>query len=415
MTALTNTLTADTAQRLYALETSGPEYAVQFVDLLLDCGIHSDASDLHLQPTPQGIELRWRIDGVLQHVGTFPSTSDSGVVARLKILADLLTYHTDSPQEGRIRAGTVDKEMRVSTFPTIHGERAVVRIFGGGTQLQNLADLGFPEQVLTAFQELLLDTSGAILVAGPAGSGKTTTLYCALRHIVSESHGGRSIVTLEDPVESAIEGVVQSQIHPPSDFDFATGLRSLMRQDPEVIMVGEIRDRETAEVAFQAALTGQLVLSSFHAASAASAISRLSDMGIAPYLLRSGLRAIVYQRLVRRLCDCATPGRNESDHLGLPVRHGRIAAGCAVCDNRGYRGRILLSEMLSLDDPAIGRAVLSQIDARDLEATAVRSGMITRWQRACEAIESGETSAVEVRRVLGCGFAAEQEIPGASE
>lgn len=402
MTVLNSILTMDTAARLGGLNPEDPDYAVRFTELMIESGVSSGASDLHLQPTANGLDLWWRIDGVLQQVGSFPRTSVSDVVTRLKVMADLLTYYKDVPQEGRIRSNSnSDTEMRVSTFPTIHGERAVVRIFAGNSELQQLSELGLPEKIQSQFENLLADTSGAVLVTGPAGSGKTTTLYCALRQVLNASGGGRSIVTLEDPVESVIEGIMQSEINPPAQFDFATGLRSLMRQDPEVILVGEIRDRETAEVAFQAALTGQLVLSSFHTASAASAISRLSDMGIAPYLLRSGLRAIIYQRLVRKLCKCSKPAENEQEFLGLPVRSANVAVGCPDCDNHGYRGRILLAEMLSLDSPEVGRDILAQVDAGKLELTAIKAGMVTRWQRAHEAVESGVTSAAEIRRVLG--------------
>ena len=310
-------------------------------------------------------------------------------------------------RSGQGTAQAAGPEMRVSTFPTIHGERAVVRIFSRSSSLREISDLGLPGELRSKLEALLCETSGAILVTGPAGSGKTTTLYAALRYVRDASQGGRSIVTLEDPVESALAGIAQSQIHPASGFDFATGLRSLMRQDPEVIMVGEIRDRDTAEVAFQAALTGQLLLSSFHAASAAGAISRLSDMGIAPYLLRSGLRAVVCQRLLRRLCACAQPTVDDKDKLGLPVKASRIAVGCSACEQRGYRGRIVVAEMLLLEDATLGRAVLQIKNSDPLEQLAVGTGMITRWQRAVEAVESGQTSAAEVRRVLGCGGPAE--------
>ena len=201
--------------------------------------------------------------------------------------------------------------MRVSTFPTLHGERAVVRLFAAEDRYLYLADLGLPAEIETALHRHVHETSGAILLTGPAGSGKTTTAYACLREIVRSSQGRRSIVTLEDPIEMALPGVSQSQVQPAAGFTLATGLRSLMRQDPEVILVGEIRDAETVQTVFQAALTGHLVISTFHAGSAAGAISRLLDMGIEPYLLTSGLRAVLHQRLVRRLCECAqgaTPG-----------------------------------------------------------------------------------------------------------
>ena len=375
------------------------QYATRFVELLLDAARELAASDIHLRPTPGGLDVRLRIDGVLRPLGEFPAGVAANIVARLKVLADLLTYRTDVPQEGRIRSpGAI--EMRVSSFPTLHGEKAVVRLFSGG-RLTHLDDLGLPPEIAAGLRRLLAETSGMILVTGPAGSGKTTTIYACLRELVVRSGPGRSIATLEDPIESAIAGVAQSQVNGAAGFDLPTGLRSLMRQDPEVIMVGEIRDRTTAEVAFQAALTGQLVLSTFHAGSATGAISRLSDMGIEPYLLRSGVLAIVSQRLVRKLCDCRQANDDEAALLGLPAERSWVAVGCAACGGSGYRGRIVLAEMFSADGGGLGRAILSKSDAAALERLAVAGGMTTRWQRAIAAVEAGTTSPAEVRRVLG--------------
>jgi general secretion pathway protein E len=389
------------ASRLRRLNPVDGQYAIQFVERLLESARSLDASDIHLQPTPAGLELRLRIDGVLQPLGEFPAGVAANVVARLKVLADLLTYRTDVPQEGRIRSAT-PVEMRVSTFPTLYGEKAVVRLFGGGRFLR-IDDLGLPVEVSSALRRLLAETSGAILVTGPAGSGKTTTAYACLRELVASSASGRSIASLEDPIETAIAGVAQSQVNVAASFDLATGLRSLMRQDPEVIMVGEIRDRATAEIAFQAALTGQLMLSTFHAPSAAGAISRLSDMGIEPYLLRSGVRAIISQRLVRRLCECRRRIDDAAALLGLPASAAWTADGCEQCGGGGYGGRMVLAEMFTADATELGRAILSKSDAAELERLAAAAGMTTRWQRAVSAIEEGLTSPAEVRRVLGFG------------
>ena len=300
---------------------------------------------------------------MLLPLGIFPSGLAADVVTRLKVLADLLTYRNDVPQEGRIRSGAGGVEMRVSTFPTLHGEKAVVRLFGTSAQYRQLDDLGLPAEVLEQVRRLLAETSGGILVTGPAGSGKTTTLYACLREIVAAGGGLRNIVTLEDPVEVEIPQVSQSQVNEAAGFDLPTGLRSILRQDPEVIMVGEIRDRVTAEVALQASLTGQLVLSSFHAGSAAAAVSRLSDMGIEPYVLRSGVLAVVSQRLVRRLCDCSRPADRPEMFLGLNVRQARVAVGCDRCAGTGYRGRTVLAEMLLVDSGGVGQAILARSDA----------------------------------------------------
>lgn len=394
------------ADFLADLDPASGQYAVQFVERLLEAACRAGASDVHLQPLAEGLEIRWRIDGVLATLGTFPAGGETNIVARLKVLAHLLTYRVDVPQEGRIAESPRQVEMRVSTFPTLYGERAVVRLFAGEGKFHRIADLGLPAEIAAALPKLLSETSGMILVCGPAGSGKTTTAYACLREIVAESAGSRSIVTLEDPIETAIAGVAQSQINPGAGFDFAAGLRSLMRQDPEVILVGEIRDPETAATAFQAALTGQLVLSTFHSASAAGAIGRLADMGIEPYVLRSGVLAVVCQRLVRRLCECRRPIDDNADLLGLPAKRGWTAAGCAECGGTGYRGRAVLAELFSaVDKTELARAILSKSDAADLERLAVAGGMLTRWERATAAVESGTTSPAEIRRVLGFGRA----------
>ncbi|MFH1264393.1 MAG: GspE/PulE family protein [Planctomycetota bacterium] len=388
-------------QALAEFDLRSPEFAPKVVDRLLAVGQDRDASDLHLQPTAEGLELKFRIDGVLEPAGTFPSSVATNVVARLKVLAELLTYRTDVPQEGRIRSPRSDVEMRISTFPTLYGERTVVRLFAGAHRYQQLDDLGLADDVLEPLRRLLGETSGAIVATGPAGCGKTTTIYACLREIAGRDDARRSLVSLEDPVEVAVPGVAQAQVNPMVGLDLASGLRSLMRQDPEVIMVGEIRDRATAEAAFQASLTGHLLLSTFHAGSAAEAISRLSDMGIEPYLLRSGLLAILSQRLVRRLCECSRLSDDPADRLGLPVEGVRVPVGCDACGQTGYRGRFLLAEMLTAERSELGRAILSRSDASALERLAVEAGMVTRWDRARRAVRQGLTSPAEVRRVLG--------------
>ena len=386
------------------LDPTDPQYASRVVDRLLAAGRAAGASDLHLQATADGLEAKLRIDGVLQPLALVPRALAANVIARLKVQAELLTYRTDMPQEGRIRLGDGDVEMRLSTFPTLYGERAVVRLFGRAGQYERLADLGLPGDVLPTIEELLGETTGAILVSGPAGSGKTTTAYACLRQLAARAAGARSLVSLEDPIEVAVPGVAQSQVNPAAGLDLATGLRFLMRQDPEVIMVGEIRDRATAEAAMQASLTGHLLLSTFHAGSAVETLGRLLDMGIEPYIVRSGLLAILCQRLLRQLCSCASIIDNPQDYLGLPVERARRPGGCPACGGTGYRGRILLVEMLTLKPAAaaeLGRAVLARADTTVLEPLAVQAGMVTRWRRAISAVECGATSPAEVRRVLG--------------
>ena len=393
-------------ETLRKLDPSQGGYASDVVDAVLAAAVAAGASDVHLQPTESGLDLRWRIDGVLQPVATLGRQGAPNVVARLKVLADLLTYRTDVPQEGRIRGAPGRIEMRLSTFPTLHGEKAVVRLFAGPGRFLTLDDLGLPDEVRASLSRDLDETSGAIVFAGPAGSGKTTTIYACLRELVRRTAGRRSLASLEDPIESALDGVSQSQVNPAVGLTLESGLRALLRQDPEVIAIGEVRDLSTAETTLQAALTGHLTLTTFHAGSACEVVGRLLDMGIEPYAIRSGLRAVVAQRLVRRLCPaCSTASDAPEDRLGLPVSRVRVARGCDACGGAGYSGRMLLVETLDPRQEAIGRAILARTDVRRLEAIAVTEGMTTRWDRAIQAVEEGQTSPAEIRRALGMGDA----------
>ncbi|MBT4867333.1 MAG: type II/IV secretion system protein [Planctomycetaceae bacterium] len=388
-------------QNLPARKSSDPEYVSELVDAVLRSAREAAASDVHLQPTAEHLEMKWRIDGVLQPVAEFPLELATKVVARLKVLAELLTYRTDIPQEGRLCVAEDNVETRISTFPTLFGEKVVARLFVGSGKFRRLDELGLESDVLAQLQRLLEQTGGVILLTGPAGSGKTTTIYAALREIVDKTGGSRSLVTLEDPIEVVVPGVAQSQVNPAVDFNMATGLRSQLRQDPEVLMVGEIRDRETAETVFQACLTGHLVVTTFHAGSAAAAISRLCDMGIEPYLIRSGLLAVLCQRLLRKLCHCAIVSNEVDARMGLNVEQVRQPVGCDDCGGTGYSGRMLLTEMLIPDEAELGRAILDRSDARQLHQRAVEGGMVEQWERARQAVERGETSPAEVFRVLG--------------
>jgi general secretion pathway protein E len=380
------------AGKLRGLDPNDPDYAPRGVEALLAIARTAAATDIHLQPSGAHLEVKFRVDGVLLPVAMFPAGLAGNMVARLKVLAGLLTYHTDRPQEGRIRLPQDDVEMRVCTYPTLHGERAVVRLFGGAKRYQHLDDLGLPADVLPALQTLLAQTSGAILVSGPAGSGKTTTIYACLREIARRTDGGRSLMTIEDPVEVSVAGVAQSQVHPTVGLDLAAGLRFLMRQDPEVIMVGEIRDRPTAEAALQASLTGHLLLSTFHAGSAAETVGRLLDMGIEPYVLRSGILAILHQRLLRRLCTLrrAEPTSPKRKLGLLDVQRAKLAPRL----RRMRRHR--LSRAFSPGRNAHAFADRSwpgpssrRSDTATIERLAVEGGMITRWQRACRAVDDG--------------------------
>lgn len=376
---------ADLQAQLDALHAAGPERTGRLVDVILLDAIRRSASDIHLEPTHRAVEVRYRLDGVLQPVATLSRELAPNLVARLKVLADLLTYRLDIPQEGSIRHDQhrYGTDLRVSTFPTIHGEKVVVRIFQDGAQALDLEQLGLTPGLQAALVQLLRERTGAIFLTGPSGSGKTTTIYACLRHLVRTESGGRHIVTIEDPVEQVIEGVSQSQARPGTEFDFARGLRSVLRQDPEVIMIGEVRDRETAATVVEAALTGHLVISTLHAGSACGVVGRLLEMGIEPYLLTSGLKAILNQRLVRRRCErCGGAG------------------GCERCGGTGYHGRLLLAELLTLQAP-LRQAILDRADTVTLDAAARLQGGNTLRTAADEAVAADRTTAAEIERVLG--------------
>jgi type II secretory ATPase GspE/PulE/Tfp pilus assembly ATPase PilB-like protein len=369
--------------------TRDAQFATDFVSAVLHAARDAEASDVHIEPASDALEVRWRLDGVLQPMVQLPRDVSANVTARLKVLAGLLTYETALPQEGRIWDDALRVEVRISTFPTLYGERCVLRLLGASREsLDSLSQLRLSEPVLRELERNLSATSGAILIVGPAGSGKTTSAYACLRHVVAASGGGRSIASLEDPIEVAIDGVAQTQVNPAIDFDMATGLRSLLRLDPEVILIGEMRDRPTAEIALQAALTGQLVVTTFHAGDCRDALNRLLDIGIPTYAVRNAVRLIVAQRLVRRLCDCSQPGDVDRDArpLGLDVAQCRIPGACDQCHHTGYQGRTLVAEFQTIDGDDTTK---SPGEGNDL------------WTSAQALVEAGVTCPAEVVRVLG--------------
>ena len=400
------------SDELARLNPADPEYAARCVDAALAAARKAGVSDVHFQPTGNGLELKFRLDGVLMPVALFPSQLAANIIARLKVLSGLLTYHTDRPQEGASVCRRMTWKCASAHSPPCTASGRWCGCSAARGDYQRLDDLGLPDDVLQPLRLLLSETSGAILVSGPAGSGKTTTVYACLREIAQQGGGARSLVSIEDPIEVAVDGVAQSQVNPPAGLDLASGLRFLMRQDPEVIMVGEIRDRATADAAFQASLTGHLLLSTFHAGSAAETIGRLSDMGIEPYVLRSGLLAILNQRLLRRLCSCAELTDDPAARLGLAVQQAKTPRGCDKCGGTGYLGRFLLVEMLTLSRSELARAILAHSETALIERLAAEAGMLSRWQRACRAVDAGLTSPAEVRRVLGfSGGAGERPLP----
>ncbi len=375
-------------------EKQGADRVAILIENILLNASFLHATDVHIEPTTLELEMRFRIDGVLVRLANLPLSLATKIVARLKFLANLLSYRQDVPQEGRINSdqSPANTEIRVSTFPTIHGERIALRLFTKQNCKLELTNLGLDPDILIKLNESLVERTGAILFTGPGGSGKTTSIYSCLSHMVRFDKNPRHIVTLEDPVEQVLEGVSQTQLTPGSGFDFAVGLRSLLRQDPEVILVGEIRDSETARVAIEASLSGHLLFSSLHAGSSCGVISRLLDMGIEPYLLTSSLRLILNQRLLRKLC----PGCKGS--------------GCVDCNQTGYKGRFILVEVMELT-PQLSNAILQRADRTSLESIFINQGGKTLAHYALDAIKVGITSREEVVRMLGTSaFLAKNEV-----
>jgi type IV pilus assembly protein PilB len=377
---------------------------VRMVNLLLSEGIRTGASDIHVEPRAGGVTVRNRIDGVLREAFTVPKWIHAGLVSRLKILANLDIAERRRPQDGRMKVQHGDRalDLRVSVLPTHLGEKVVLRLLDPGRDVLGLEHLGLEPDQLAALEDALEQPQGTILVTGPTGSGKTSTLYAALSR---RKCPGVNIITLENPVEFQIPGVNQVQVHERAGLTFASSLRSILRQDPDVIMVGEIRDSETAETAFQAALTGHLVLSTLHTNSAAAAITRLLDLGVEPFLVASSVSLVVAQRLVRRLCvHCREPYRpppDVLDRLGLSEDDCPIfrAAGCDHCHHTGSQGRIGVFEMLPVDT-RVRELIVQRASEAALIEEAVSRGLLTLLQAATAKVRQGTTSPEELFRVV---------------
>ena len=371
----------------------------QLVEQILIEAIQFGASDIHFEPTSNELQVRFRLDGSLKTVENLPAAISDNVIARLKVLGNLLTYRNDVPQEGRIEglkdepsisdAGKVT-DKRLAVFPTIYGQRAVVRIFYENEGLMELEKLGFNDYIGTALKDFAKKNQGILLLTGPAGSGKSTTLGALLRYVLKQ-YPGKSIVALEDPVERAIEGITQVQIEPHGEMTFPVALRSLLRQDPQVLMIGEIRDAETASIAIEAGLTGHLLMSTMHSGSCSGALLRLLEMGIEPYQVTSGVSGILNQRLVRRLCEnCKRKAKNGVYQ----------AAGCGQCHDTGYHSRVLLAEMVELDGQ-LRQAILNRSDMDSLEELLKSRGHMNLLQDGRRLVNQGITTEDEVRRVCG--------------
>jgi general secretion pathway protein E len=377
---------------------------VRLVNLLIEGAISSEASDIHIEPFEDTLRIRYRIDGILYEQEAPPRRLQAAVTSRIKIMAEMNIAERRLPQDGRIRVTLHGQrvDIRVSTIPTVHGESIVMRLLQRSSVFHPLEKLGFPTDTLKRFEGLIKRPHGILLVTGPTGSGKTTTLYAALDKINAP---GVKIITVEDPVEYQLKGVNQIPVKPKIGLSFANGLRHIVRQDPDVILVGEIRDLETAEVAIQASLTGHLVFSTLHTNDAPGAITRLQDMGVEGYLVASVLEAVLAQRLVRRICPSCrvpdTPSKADLDALGIDV--GRDVTlfrgkGCEECRGTGYRGRSGIYELFVLDEDARS-LILRRASTRDIRQHAIQRGMATLrvdgWKRACE----GQTTVEEILRV----------------
>jgi type II secretory ATPase GspE/PulE/Tfp pilus assembly ATPase PilB-like protein len=388
--------------------TSTPDVPL-LVDYIIYQAIDADASDIHLDPGRDGFSVRFRIDGMMTNVCDVPDKLKGAIANRLKVLSNLVVYQGYLPQDGRLGApenGSAAAEFRIAFMPTLHGERIVIRILGKSAGNETFEDLGMSASHQTMLRRFIAEPQGMIILTGPTGSGKTTTIYTALRAIMNGTGATRSIATLEDPIECEIPGINQSQVNEKKSFTFEKGLRALLRQDPDVIMVGEIRDKETARIAIQAGMTGHLIISTVHANSSAATFSRLLEMGIEPHAINTAVTAVIAQRLLRRLCITCKRERTMSDDelaaLGLdtsvnfPVFD---AEGCSDCDGTGFKGRYALFEILEITEP-IRRLVGKEASSDAIYGEARDQGMITLFEQGIRALKNGETSPSELCRVV---------------
>ena len=396
-------VTGDFVEHLRDLASEAP--VIRHVNAIIGKVIELRASDIHLEPFDDGLHVRYRVAGVLRPGEVVPAGQGAAVSSRVKLLAHLDIAERRLPQDGRIKTRVKGRELdlRVSTVPTVHGESVVMRVLDRASVRLSLEDMGFEKDTLARFNQLIHRPHGILLVTGPTGSGKTTTLYAALAKLDSVS---QKIITVEDPVEYQLEGINQIQVHSQINLTFANALRSILRQDPDIIMIGEMRDGETAQIAVQSSLTGHLVLSTLHTNTAASAVVRMQDMGVERYLITSTVNGVLAQRLVRRLCPhCKTPVQPDPALLqssglgrflsgGAPVYEAR---GCDHCRGTGYQGRTAIHELLVVDE-AMRSAILQGLDASALQSIAVKAGMYTLYDDGLRKVAAGVTSLDEVLR-----------------
>jgi general secretion pathway protein E len=377
---------------------------IRLVNLLLLEALEARASDVHLEMYASGIRARYRIDGLLENAPSPPQHLGPAVISRLKIMAELDIAERRVPQDGRIRLHLQDRQVdvRVATLPTLHGESVVLRLLDRESGRIALEDLGMATDTRHRFLEVVSRPHGIVLVTGPTGSGKTTSLYAAVDHVRT---GREKILTVEDPVEYELEGVPQVPVNEKVGVTFATALRALLRQDPDILLVGEVRDEETADIATHAALTGHLVLSTLHTNDATSALTRLLDLGVAPYLVASTLEAVLAQRLVRRICDACRQAAPMDpvwpEAFGVPEEElsgVQCGAGCQSCRGTGYRGRTGIYELLVMNDH-LRREVLQRKDDNELRRNAVLAGMETLREDGLRLVREGTTTPAEVLRI----------------
>ncbi len=381
---------------------------VKLVNGVISQGVDDGASDIHYEPQEKELVIRFRIDGVLHEIMSVPKRMQAGVLSRIKVMADMDIAERRIPQDGRIglTVGGKPIDMRVASMPTVYGEKIVMRLLDKSSVLLGLADLGFSEKALTRFEKAYRKPYGALLVTGPTGSGKSTTLYATLNVLNSRE---KNIITVEDPVEYRLAGINQVQINPKAGLTFTSGLRSILRSDPDIVMVGEIRDKETAQIAIESALTGHLVLSTLHTNDAPGALTRLSEMGVEPFLTASTIECVLAQRLARRLCHhCRKPFQPSDEALkqnGFPeevLGQGVTiyrAGGCPRCNNTGYKGRLGIYEVMLVSE-AIERLTIERKSADEISRVAQAEGMVSLREDGIQKVLAGLTSVEEIGRVI---------------
>ncbi|MGE5894882.1 MAG: type II secretion system ATPase GspE [bacterium] len=389
------------------LELTEDAPIIRLLNALLQQAVKERASDIHIEPYETELDVRMRVDGILNTVIRPPKIIQDALISRIKIMANLDIAEKRLPQDGRIKilVGGRDVDIRVSVIPTVFGERAVLRLLDRRQGVISLSDLGFSAERKQAFNELLSKPNGIVLVTGPTGSGKTTTLYAALNSIYTVE---KNIITVEDPVEYQLRGIGQIQVNPAIGLTFAAGLRSILRQDPDVIMVGEIRDMETAEIAIHASLTGHLVLSTLHTNDAASAVTRLLDMGVEPFLVASSLLGVLAQRLVRVVCpSCKSEypiDESEKGYFTSPSGKLFRGTGCVKCKETGFLGRTGIFELMVIDTE-IRAMIARKADANTIKEAAAKNGMVTLRMDGLQKVQEGTTTIGEVLRVTQKDYA----------